>query len=118
MRTSRLTVFLPLAVMLCLDVVPVSAQPLRPGERAPRPPLLSDVLALARQLATIPTEVDDIADRTPAPTPGDRNSPSIGLRLLIDELAVVLARADRGAAPALHEAHEAAADAWRLYAAG
>src|SRR5262245_36652021 len=79
---------------------------------------LDDVLALARQIATRGVAVDDRADSTPTPTPGDRNLPSVGLRLLIGDIEALIRRGGPDARPALRDAQDAAQEAWRVYAAG
>ena len=114
-----------LLMLLCFDVLPAAADGgprAAPAARPTAPPrprlsLTPEVLTLARQLGTL-TAVDDRADTTPTPSPGDPGLPSIGLRLLIGDLDGLLLRADPDAAPALQDARNAAGEAWRLYAAG
>ena len=91
---------------------------LLPSLAAQTLPLLPDKLVvLARQLESIPL-TDDDGDATPAPTPGDRTHPAIGLRLVLINLERLQEAANRETEQPLRKATEAVQEAWRHYASG
>ena len=57
-------------------------------------------------------------DATPAPTPGDKTHPAIGLRLVLVKLERLQKAANRETEQTLRKATEAVQEAWHRYASG
>lgn len=81
-------------------------------------PLPDDLVALARELESAPTDDDLAADDTPPPSRGDPDRPAVGLRLVREQLERLEAAADQRTGPWLRRATDSVQEAWHHLAAG